>query len=133
MISNLSSFIAYFYVTGRPSIHLCPPPTRHAVRFATLSGPFGVRYDRDVDARFMREPEENGGLSVYDRPGLTAAVGRALADPDCCRVRSRDWMHRYVHKPDGATSARLVAMLTAFVRHAAPLDQPAPFDGTTPS
>ena len=112
MMSNLSSFVTFFYHTGRPSIHLCPPAGK-PVRFSRL-GRFGLRA-RTAEAApaWMNAPDDNGGLTVFDAAGALAAVDRAFAEPGCCAERSREWLAAHIHAADGKTSDRMVQVIEA--------------------
>lgn len=115
MVSNLSSFITYFYVTGRPTVHLHPlPKGGHAPALRASLSLGRVRYRRpDPDEPlFMCDPEDNGGLLARDPEGAREALTRALEEPDCCQNAAADWLSRHVHPIDGATaSPRLVQAL----------------------
>ena len=112
MVSNLSSFVTFFYHSGRPSVHLVPPPGAR-VRFSRLTR-FGLR-PRAAEAapEWMNPPEDNGGLSAHDADGALAAVGRALSEPGCCRDRAAAWIAGHVHGVDGHTSARMADVVAA--------------------
>jgi hypothetical protein len=113
MLSNLSSFITYFYVLGRPSIHIHPgSSTAGGVRLARMSRN-RVRYrtlGRD-EPLWMCDPEDNGGLTVRGGDEAVDAVVRALGEPGCCRARSASWISRHVHAVDGRTAERLGKVL----------------------
>jgi len=117
-VSNLSSFVTFFYHFGRPSVHLCPLPGAK-VRFSRVTR-FGPRArPADPDVEWMNQPEDNGGLSAYDATGAVAAVDRALTEPDCCRERARQWLENHVDGIDGHASRRLgdtIARLVASER-----------------
>lgn len=111
MLSNLSSFTTFFYQLGRPSVHLCPPAgTRklHAARYSSS----GLHVRRSDGSDFwMNDPHDNGGLSAENADAALEAVTRALAEPDCCRERSRDWLAAHVAAPPESAAARFEAEL----------------------
>ncbi len=112
MMSNLSSFVTCFYYSGRPSIHLCPPPGAR-VRFSRLTR-FGLRARPAESApEWMNQPEDNGGLTVHDIDGALRAVDRAFTEPDCCRARAAAWLDGHIHGRDGRTSQRMVDVIAA--------------------
>jgi hypothetical protein len=110
MVTNLSSFVTYFYVSGRPSVHILPT-TAADVRSAQIRRG-RVRERRDgTSASWMTDPHDNGGLSATDADQTIAAVRRALREPDCCRERSAAWLAARVHGMDGMTCARMADAL----------------------
>jgi hypothetical protein len=113
-VSNLSSFVTFFYYFGRPSIHLCPRPEAK-IRFSRITR-FGLRArPSEPKVAWMNQPEDNGGLTAYDADGALAAADRALTDPGCCRERSRAWLERHVAGVDGHASRRLGDAIAALV------------------
>ena len=117
-VSNLSSFVTFFYCSGRPSVHLCPPPGAK-LRLSRVTR-FGLRARAaEEQVEWMNQPEDNGGLSAHDATGALAAVDRALTEPDCCRERARQWLENHVDGIDGHASRRLgdtIARLVASER-----------------
>jgi hypothetical protein len=114
-VSNLSSFVTFFYHLGKPSVHLCPRPGAE-VRYSRVTR-FGLRARRaDRETEWMNQPEDNGGLTACDAEEAEARIEQALTEPDCCRVRARDWLARHVARSDGQASRRLgdaIARLSA--------------------
>jgi hypothetical protein len=105
-VSNLSSFVTFFYHTGRPSVHLCPRPGA-TIRFSRVTR-LGLRArPAEPAAEWMNQPEDNGGLTAYDAGEALTAVDRALTEPDCCRERARRWLDDHVEGSDGQASRRL--------------------------
>ena len=91
MVSNLSSFITYFYASGRPSVHLCPAQDGASeIKLARLKR--GKLRARSVDAGgdlWMNAPTDNGGLTARSAEQALEAIATALDQPDCCVERSR--------------------------------------------
>jgi hypothetical protein len=117
MISNLSSFITFFYFSGRPSIHLLPS-TDHldALRYAQyMNGKLSFRKLQTGEPIWMNDPNDNGGLTAHSVAEIKYCLNRAIADPRCCLDRSRRWIKRHVHRPDGQTAHRFYNMLLEFV------------------
>jgi hypothetical protein len=113
-VSNLSSFVTFFYHFGRPSVHLCPKPEAK-IRYSRVTR-LGLRArGGEQDVEWMNQPEDNGGLTAYDGEGALAAVDRALTDPDCCRERARQWLEAHVAGVDGQASRRLGDAIAALV------------------
>ncbi|MDD5308024.1 MAG: hypothetical protein PHU25_11940 [Deltaproteobacteria bacterium] len=110
MVSNLSSFVTFFYHLGRSSVHLCPSPGRkvHFMR-QTSRGPRAG--SAGSGTKWMNPPEDNGGLTAFDAESALAAIDEALTKPDCCRERARDWLDRHIHAPDGRTARRMADAL----------------------
>ena len=114
MVSNLSSFVTFFYYSGRPSVHLCPPPGA-SIRFSRVTR-FGLRArPQEAEPEWMNQPEDNGGLSVFDADSALAAVDRAFAEPGCCRARAASWLEGHIHGRDGHTSERMAKVIEALV------------------
>ncbi len=117
MISNYSSFITFFYPTGRPSIHIFPV-------IETKDGYLMQQYRRGKvrpwhvsrdDPFWMIPPEDTGGMVAHDREELIEAIDRALAEPDCCRQTAARWLDTYVEGVDGRTCERIEAALEELV------------------
>jgi len=105
-VSNLSSFVTFFYHLGRPSVHLCPRPGAR-IRLSRVTR-FGLRArPAGPEMEWMNQPEDNGGLTAYDAREALAAVDRALTEPECCRDRARRWLEDHVDGIDGQASRRL--------------------------
>lgn len=118
MVSNLSSFITFFYLSGGPTVHICPPlEGRESVSMARLSrGKVQLRKDPSIKVSpWMKEPEDNGGLTVYSPSETLAAVRRAVREPDCCRARAASFLERHAHGIDGQTCARFAHALMELV------------------
>jgi hypothetical protein len=114
MVTNLSSFVTFFYRSGRPSVHLCPPEGDGArMMRLTRLGPRPRRAEGPT--AWMNAPEDNGGLTARDPAAALAAIDRALSEPSCCRERSRAWLARHVSDPEGGASARLADALERLV------------------
>lgn len=111
MVTNLSSFAAYHYVSGRPSVHLVPRDDA-AVTFARMRR--GRLESRRDDVDWMNAPTDTGGLVARDEPEAIAALRTAMTDPECCRRRAALWLERRVHGLDGATCERLFGVLREF-------------------
>ncbi|MBN1609155.1 MAG: hypothetical protein JW940_21175 [Polyangiaceae bacterium] len=112
MVSNLSSFVTFMYVLGKPTVHICPPPNAR-VRFTRFHRSRLRARGADDQPPWMNDPSDNGGLSAFDDDGALTALDRALAEPDCCRERAHAWVGRHVWRPDGHTCERLQQALRA--------------------
>jgi hypothetical protein len=135
MVTNLSSFITYFYVFGRPSIHLHPMPNPSAQDLPSASGTapgqrgartkctvmraklrWGrVTYQRvaEDEPLWMADPEDNGGLMATDEESAAKALRQALQEPTCCHRRSAAWLAEHVFGIDGCTGQRFEQALRA--------------------
>jgi hypothetical protein len=109
MVSNYSSFLGYFYVTGRPSIHLDPRRADGThPRIASYATGYRKLHQVDRHDVHLNPLENHGGLAVRGYDELSAALDRALADPGCCQVRSERFLGDHVAAMDGRTSRRMV-------------------------
>jgi len=110
MVTNLSSFVTYFYASGRPSVHIVPE-TDADVRFVQFKrGRLRERRDATTTP-WMTDPRDNGGLTASTPDQTLAAVARAIREPDCCRERAATWLAARVHGMDGHTCARMTEAL----------------------
>ena len=107
MISNLSSFLAYHYVSGRPAIHLVPRRDGPVERVAMVLSRFRVRRKIAADAAWMIDPEDTGGPRVSDVEGALAAVEAALDDPRPGALAAADWLARHIPQFDGDAAERI--------------------------
>ena len=108
MVSNLSSFLTYFYVLRRPAVHILPadPGTRRIERRLLLASRFSVRLWSRREAAWMLDPTEVGGPIVRDAAAAAAAVTSALADPAAAAEPTGHWLARHVTGIDGCTAER---------------------------
>ncbi|QGN55812.1 hypothetical protein [Novosphingobium sp. Gsoil 351] len=117
MVSNLSSFLAYHYVSGRPAIHLVRPRDGPVERVAMVLSRFRVRRKIAADSAWMIDPADTGGVQVSDIEGALQAVGAALDDSQSGGQAAVDWLARHVPRLDGNAPERirqcLLAMSTA--------------------
>lgn len=117
MVSNLSSFITYFYHFGRPSVHICPPPHQD-VHFARMWSGLLTSRKADQEEAWMNEPTDNGGLTAFNADEVLAAVERGLLDPSCCEERAAAWIRKHVADADGHTCERFADALREFAESA---------------
>lgn len=115
MITNLSSFITYFYHTGRPTVHLAPRPgetmTVSRMKRGTLKA-----VKTEPGKLWMNDPEDNGGFTAYDAEGALAAISRALTEPESCRVRAKSWLDRHLLPADERRSKALADQIVEMPR-----------------
>ena len=121
MISNLSSFLTYHYVSGRPAIHIVAPHAAAVGRVAMLFSRFRIRRMVKAEAAWMIDPADTGGIRVADAAGAAQAVAAALDDPCEGSLASLDWLARHVPQLDDAASERIKACLVALCGAAVPL------------
>lgn len=121
MVSNLSSFLAYHYVSGRPAIHLVPPWNGSVQRVAMVLSRFRIRRRVQADMAWMIDPADTGGVRVADAPGAALAVAAALDDPAQGANASHDWLARHVPHLDSAAPERIAKCLVALCGGAVPL------------
>lgn len=118
IVSNFSSILNDFYVTGRPALHLYPVRSADEA-FVWRSWARGrVRTRQVANARFAWKlsPEENGGLVCHDLDSLEQTIARGLEDPALTRAASQRFLERHMVPADGH---RCEAMATALAEVAA--------------
>jgi hypothetical protein len=106
MITNLSSFITYFYHFGRPSIHLAPRPGETLTVGRMKSGSLKAVKSEQAEL-WMNDPADNGGFTAHDAEEALAAISTALTEPESCIVRSKAWLESHMLPADGQRSAML--------------------------
>ena len=113
MVCNLSSFLTYFYVLGRPAIHIVPEPAARLNRVTMLFSRF--RFNRRVraDAAWMIDPADTGGPRATDPQATIAATLAALDDPAPGAAAARRWLEWHVPRLDGEAPARIKQALEA--------------------
>lgn len=115
MITNLSSFITYFYHLGRPSVHLAPR-TGETMTVGRMKSGSLKAVKSDQDDMWMNDPADNGGFTAYDAEEALAAISTALTQPDSCIVRSQAWLESHMLPADGKRSAALAAAIMQFTK-----------------
>lgn len=124
MVSNLSSFLVYYYVLGRPAIHIVPERDKPIERVTMLFSRFRIRRKITAEAAWMIDPADTGGVRVHDRRGAASAVVAALADPRDGGRASKDWLARHVPRSDCGASQRIKVCLEAMCSGTIPLIRP---------
>lgn len=114
MMTNLSSFITYFYVSGLPTIHVAPADVTNPGELLMAK----LRWQKVAYRRaggqepiWMTDPRDNGGVMVDTAAVAREVVLRALREPDLCTSRAQDWLSRHVYGVDGNTADRFEAQL----------------------
>lgn len=108
MISNLSSFLAYFYLLRRPAIHILPGcgGMRGLERAMMLFSRIRLRRRcRDGEA-WMLDPRDTGGPIVCDSDQAVEAMVAALDDPRAGRAAADSWLARHLPRIDGNACKR---------------------------
>lgn len=113
MISNYSSILTYFYATGRPSIHIHPVERgqESTVYHYWKAGKLRTRVE-DASYIWSLDPDQHGGLAVDSQNALEAAIARALAEPDCCAERTRQFVADHCAPYDGRNCERVAQVIT---------------------
>ena len=119
MVSNLSSFITFFYHRKNPSIHLCPVPRSvKNINFARLS-----KRRRDIvyrranrDQGYMADPADNGGMTAYSRDECLKMISAGLGDQNICVAETEAFIAKRIHKADGQSAMRYVEAIEAFIQ-----------------
>ena len=118
MVSNLSSFISYFYFTGKPSVHLCPvPKNSKVITYAKKNrGDKTLSFEKqNITEGYMRMPSDNGGLTAFSRNACLKQVLAGLDHPQCCKERSISFIDQNIYKPDGQTAKRYIRKVVEHV------------------
>jgi len=111
-VSDYSSILNRFYVTGKPSIHLYRGEDDGPV--VTRKVQDGSVVEEEVDEGinpWRYDPDDHGGLKVSSLEELKAAIVKAIAEPRCCSDSSKAWLERNVFQVDGHTCERIEKVL----------------------
>ena len=119
MVSNLSSFLTYFYVLGRPAIHIVPDPTARLDRVTMLFSRFRLQRRVRADAAWMIDPADTGGPRASDPQGAISATLAALDDPAPGAAAAGRWLERHVPRLDDQAPARIKQALDSLCREGA--------------
>lgn len=136
MVSNYSSILNRFYITGKPTIHVYPdspnPDTRNADdsgdRITSDGNGISCEQKEKNDQKVWRKlgddgslveeiitdlpdtwkfpAEWNGGIMVYTLEELKVSLKNAIEEPDCCLKRSREFIADGITGADGHTCER---------------------------
>jgi hypothetical protein len=112
MVSNYSSILTYFYATGRPSIHVHPVERgqESSVYRYWKGGKLRTKVE-DASYIWSLDPDQHGGLAVSSQDELEAALERALAEPQCCAERSRQFVADHCAPYDGRNCERVAEVI----------------------
>ena len=114
-ISNFSSILNYFYVTGRPSIHIHPVTDETKFTWRRYKGGRLVEKEVDSPEFIWKLPlAENGGMTARSYRELRDQVVAALDEPDCCKDRAERFLSKYFTGVDGMTCNRVAEALRTF-------------------
>ena len=80
-----------------------------------MNGKLSFRKLQTGEPIWMNDPNDNGGLTAHSVAEIKYCLEIAMADPTCCLDRSRRWIKRHVHRPDGQTARRFYEMLFELV------------------
>lgn len=112
MISNLSSFLAYFYLLGRPAIHVLPQLQARIDRVVMLLSRWRIRRTVRAEQAWMIDPQDTGGPRVADAEAAALAVADALGDPAPGGIAAQAWLERHVPLLDERAPARIKEALS---------------------
>ena len=113
MVSNLSSFLAYHYVSGRPAIHIVPRRDKPVERVAMLLSRFRVRRKVKANEAWMIDPADTGGVRVSCTEDTLHAVNAALDDPRPSAEAAAAWLARHVPRLEENAAQRIKNLLIA--------------------
>lgn len=120
MVSNLSSFLVYFYVLGRPAIHIVPDSRERLDRVTMLFSRFRLQRRVRADAAWMIDPTDTGGPRANNAQATIDATLAALDNPAPGAAAATRWLDRHVPLLDGEAPARIKQALEALCRDASP-------------
>jgi hypothetical protein len=129
MVGNLSSFLAYFYVLGRPAIHIVPPTAKTVERVTMLFSRFRITRRLSQDKAWMIDPTDTGGIRVEDAESAARAVSIALEDGHDGGLGATEWLARHVPMLDVDGPQRVHQRLVAMCRGAIPFIAPTALPG----
>ena len=119
MVSNYSSIINRFYLTGKPSIHVYPVRKGEEKTTWRKLGDDGQlvegRIAEDIYA-WKFPPDMIGGLMVNTMEELKDAIQRSLDEPDCCKKKSEEFIEHHMGGSDGHTCERIEKELRSLIR-----------------
>jgi len=124
MVANLSSFLTYFYVLGRPAVHIVPPPAPTIERVSMLFSRFRMTRRVSAGSAWMIDPTDTGGVRVSDAEGAAGAVGAALDGLGAGKDAGRAWLERHVPLLDDQAPERIRQRLVAMCRGAVAFPSP---------
>jgi hypothetical protein len=107
MVSNLSSFLVYFYVMGRPAIHIVPDRAAPIERVTMLFSRFRLRRRVRAEQAWMIDPADTGGPRASDAQTTIAATLSALDDPAPGAAEATRWLERHVPLLDVKAPVRI--------------------------
>jgi len=112
MLSNLSSFISYFYLLGRPAIHILPgDPSGVIERTTMLLSRIRLRRRVSADRAWMIDPHDTGGVLIMNTDDAKKELDAALRNPDLHTRAAADWLDRHLPIRDGRACERLTTEL----------------------
>ena len=114
MVSNYSSIINRFYITGRPSIHIYPfrKEEKGTVR-KKLEGMEKQKESTVPNQAFEWKfpPEMIGGLQVRSMEELKENLAYSIKKPNCCRESSREFLKEHMGGVGGGKCKRIERVL----------------------
>jgi len=117
MLSNLSSFISYFYLLGRPAIHILPgDPSGVMERTTMLLSRIRLRRRVSADQAWMIDPHDIGGVLVMNTDEARKELDAALRDPNMHNGAAAVWLDHHLPIRDGRACERLTVELEKLCR-----------------
>jgi hypothetical protein len=105
MISNLSSFISYFYVLGRPAIHILPAQGDVVERATMLFSRFRMNMRVRNGSAWMLDPRDVGGSTAANSEEALQQLKAVLHEPTSGE-KATAWLRRHVPLVDGKAAER---------------------------
>ena len=110
MISNLSSFISYFYVLQRPAIHILPAQGDVVERATMLFSRFRMNTRVRTGSAWMLDPRDVGGSVATNSDEVLQQLKAALHE-SAPGEKAAAWLGRHVPHLDGKASERALHFL----------------------
>lgn len=117
LITNFSSIANLFYATKRPTIHIYPVKSADEEFMWRRCTKIGIVKQKIDSVRYIWKlpPEDNGGLLAYNFNELLHQIDQAFEDPDCCKLKAKEFLDRHMLGADGKTCERIWASLKELV------------------
>lgn len=110
MVSNYSSLINRFYLTGKPSIHVYPERRGMEKSIWRKLGDNGTLVEENISENiegWKFSPEMVGGVIVHTMEELKEMIIHSLENPYCCKEKSEKFVREHMGGADGHICERI--------------------------